>query len=709
MTHLNFRASTAATLAWAGLLAAGFDSSAFAQETGASDDAEIIVTGSYRFLDADTRGTTNLPMPIEEVPQSISLVSEDFIKAANLRTLGDIAAYTPGAIHGGNPSNNGTVIKLRGFTAGRAIDGITAISTFTSYEPDFAIFERLEIVEGPSSVVYGISSPGGLVNYVTKGAKANTPSYVSVKAGSWNAFRGEAQLAGPVDKNGDVRLIGIVAHDQADSFIDELSRKKSLVYGGIDADMTDTLSMFAHAGYEKYRRTSFDGIPVYANGEPADVPRSFFLGSRDIAVTSRTFYGTSNIRWSPNDDFELILKGNYEDARQSGAAGYAYNLQANGDASFQVNRRSAVRTVNYGIGASAIYKLDGLGLAGSFVSLAALYQDSDQKTTTNSPRGTGTINIFDTTENIRRAFNDRLANNPLFPFASFIRTKTLTLVGQSVFKPTDRLSLLLGASYSKPDATRNTNGAVQVYDVPGQVSARAGLTYEIFDNTNLYASYSESFSPQPRLMVDQNVLPPLAGEQYELGVKAKAFEGRLLLTGAVYQIVQQNFAAFDRNLNGIDYYRPVGEVKHRGFELKALGEIGDGFQINAGYAYLDAKVVKDTNVSAIGQRVLYLPENSFSAFLTYTVGQGALSGLTIGGGARYVDAVRTSYTGATIDIPAYTVVDASLTYDIGRWSLQLNVQNLFDEKYLINNYQTLVYGNMAGDPANVTANLRYRF
>lgn len=709
MRCLEHCRSSFAALTWASLLVGVSAGTAFAQEASTPEDEEIVVVGAYQFLDADTRGTTSLPLPIEEVPQSISLVTQDFLQAANLRTLGEIGAYTPGAIHAGNPANNGTVLRLRGFTAGRAIDGITAISTFTSYEPDFAIFERLEVVAGPSSVVYGISSPGGLVNYVTKGATAQTPSYVSLRGGSWDALRAEAQIAGALDQDDRLRVIAIAAHDTADSFIDEISHKKTLLYGGVDADLSDTISAFVHMGYERYRRTAFDGIPVYANGEPADVPRSFFLGSRDISIISKTFYATSNIRWSPSTDFELTLKGNYEDARQSGAAAYAYNLQPNGTASFQVNRRSDVRTVNYGIGASAIYKFDGLGLPDSFLSLGALYQDSDQKTTTNSPRGTGTLNIFDTTENIRQAFNDRLANNPLFPFASFIRTKTLTLAGQTVLKPLDSLSLLLGASYSKPDLERNVNGAIQIYDVPGQWSLRAGLTYEVVKDANVYVSYSESFSPQPRLMVDQNVLPPLEGKQYELGVKAKTFDGGLLLTGAVYQITQQNFSAFDRNLNGIDYYRPLGEVRHRGFELKALGEVGSGVQINAGYAYLDAKVIKDSNAAAIGQRVLYLPENTFSAFVTYTVERGPLAGFSIGGGARYVDSVRTSYTGATIDIQNYTVVDATLGYDLGDWALQLNIENLFDKKYFINNYQTLLYGNMVGKPMNATISLRYSF
>jgi len=114
---------------------------------------EVVVTAQYKFLNVDTSSTTNLPLPIEKVPQSISLVSGDFIKAASLKTLGEIAEYTPGAINAGNQEGFGSVIKLRGFGAGRAIDGLNFGASFSFYEPDYAIMDRLEVVKGPSGLL----------------------------------------------------------------------------------------------------------------------------------------------------------------------------------------------------------------------------------------------------------------------------------------------------------------------------------------------------------------------------------------------------------------------------------------------------------------------------------------------------------------------------------------------------------------------------
>src|SRR3984885_8504736 len=151
---------------------------------------EVVVTGQYEFLSVDTSGTTNLPLPIEKVPQSISLVGEDFIKAADLKTIGDIADYVPGLFNNGPNGGFSSMVTLRGFTPIRSIDGINiGAAGAPAWEPDYAIFDRVEVVKGPSSVVYGVSSAGGLINYVTKSATPQTTDYVTGEIGMWNSYR----------------------------------------------------------------------------------------------------------------------------------------------------------------------------------------------------------------------------------------------------------------------------------------------------------------------------------------------------------------------------------------------------------------------------------------------------------------------------------------------------------------------------------------
>jgi iron complex outermembrane receptor protein len=686
---------------------------AVAQSAPAADASselqEVVVTGRYEFLSADTKGATGLPLPIEQVPQSIGLVSADFIQAANLKTLGDIASYTPGAVNAGNPENNGTVINIRGFAAGRAIDGINAISTYNSYEPDFAVFDRLEVVEGPSSVVYGVSSAGGLVNYVTKSATNQTPSYLYAQGGSWNSYRLEGQLVHALDSN-RVRLIGLAAVDNGDSFTDGMYHRKFVIYGGVNVDFTNTLSGYLHAGYEWYKRPAFDGIPTYADGTPAPLPRSFFLGSPDIVLQTKTYYATGDLTWKPNEVLELGVKANLEDSGLTGGNSYGFGLDDAGNVSFAVSRFNGVqRTRNYGVGADSIIHFDSFGLKDSFLSLAALYQDSHQVTDTQYPSDNGLVNVFDGQAAVTTAFNNLYFNDSFpYEFPSVTDTKTFTLSAQSVTKFFDRLSVLLGVSYSKPKVDTTIFGFTQNYDFAGQTSYRAGLTYEILPRTNAYVSYSESFNPQPYLDVNNRVLPPVSGKQYEAGIKYRP-GGRLLLTGALYRIVQADLATYDQTVDGIDYYKALGEVTHKGFELKALGAITQEWQVNAGYAYLDPKITRDADPTAVGQTQLFLPKNTFSLYTTYALPASMLKGLTVGGGVRYVDSVKTAYDNSTKDIGSYTIADANIAYDSGPWLVSLIVSNVFDEKYFINNYQTLYYGNYPGAPRSFTLSVRRTF
>jgi iron complex outermembrane receptor protein len=668
-----------------------------------------VVTGRYEFLSADTQGATNLPLPIEKVPQTINLVSADFIQAANLKTLGDIASYTPGAVNAGNPENNGTVIDIRGFAAGRAIDGINAISTYNSFEPDYAIFDRLEIVEGPSSVVYGTGSPGGLVNYVTKSATSHTPSYLYAQGGSWSNYRLEGQVARALDSQDRVRIIGVAAIDNGDSFTNGLNHKKLVVYGGVNATFSDRLTGFIHAGYETYSRPSFDGIPTEADGSPAPLPRSFLIGSPDIKIDTKTYYAVGNLSWKPTEMLELNLKGNFEDAGLTGGNSYGFGLQDNGDLTFNVTKFIGVqRTRNYGIGASSILHFDSLGLKGSFLSLSALYQDSHQDTNVAYPADQGTVNVLDGQGAVNQAFNS-LYNGPLpYNYPSVIDTKVFTVSGQSVTRLADRLQVLLGVSYSKPKVDTKTFDVPQNFDFPGQTSYRAGLTYEFLPAANAYVSYSESFNPQSYLDIQQSVLPPASGKQIEAGVKYRA-GAHLLLSGAAYRIVESNVAAYDQSVNGVDYYAPLGEVTNKGFELKALGELTTNWQLNAGYAYLDPTITHNQDPTTVGQTQLFLPKNTYSLYSTYALHGGVLKGLSVGGGIRFVDSVKTAYDGSTKAIPSYMITDLNLAYSSGPWMAQLIVSNVFDEQYFINNYQTLYYGNYPGAPRGFAISVRRTF
>ena len=683
---------------------------------------EVVVTGRYEFLSADTSGATNLPLPIEKVPQSISLVSEDFIKAADLKTLGDIAQYTPGALNVGNQEGFGTIIKLRGFASLQAFDGLNVGTlSSTSYEPDYAIIDRLEIVKGPSSVMYGVSSAGGLVNFVTKSATPHTPSYLLGQYGAWDTWRVEGQAAGRLTPSGDLRGIAVVAREQGQSFMTDVSHQDTVLYTGLNWSGAGDVTAFLHGGFERHVRTAFDGVPTEADGSPAPLPRSFFIGSRDRELSTNLWHAESDVTWHVTDMLDLSLKGNIRHVFTHGTAPYSFGLDSQGNLGLAIQDfEGGLHANDYGIGASGIYHFDHWGLKNSFVSLSAMYQDD--LSSGNGGQGlfsgqyagpdptnpfVGQVNLAAGQQGVEAAFNSAGTTGADFPFAT--KLKTLSISAQSWLEIIDHVSLLAGASFSKPHVTSITAGVSQDFTAGSQMSYRGGLLYEFLPGTNAYLSYSQSFNPQTYIDTNGAVLPPIKGDQYEAGVKYRPVNDRLLLTAAVFQIKQKNQGEFDTQIDGLDRYRAVGELTHRGLELEGVGRIRRNWQLNVGYTYLDSKVTEDSDPTTIGKQEIFLPKQTASVFSTYTLDGGVLEGLSFGAGARYVGYEPTAYDGSTKDIPGYGLLDASAGYTRAGWTLQLNLHNLADRKYFINNYNTLFYGNAVGMPFNGTLTLRHDF
>ncbi|MCW6534853.1 TonB-dependent siderophore receptor [Sphingomonas lycopersici] len=671
----------------------------------ADTGGDIVVSG-YRYLSEDTSGTTGLPLPIEEVPQSISLVSQDFLKAADLKSLGEIAQYSPGALFAGNQEGFGSIVKLRGFTAGSAVDGLTVGSL--DFDPDYATIDRMEIVKGPSSVVYGAASPGGLINLVTKAARANTPSYVEALGGSWGRWRLEGQVAGALNSSGSIRAIGVAAHEEANSFMTDVRSRKTVLYGGVDADIASGLTGYIHAAYERYRRTAFDGIPTLPDGTPAPVDRSFFIGARDFVLTTTVKRVSAGLDWKVSSAWSVSLKTNFQDANTHGPAAYGFDLMPNGDFSYSIQNLLKNDKRDFSIGASSILKLDGVGMADSFLSASAIYHETSLTAVGSTPQidgsDTGTANIFDGVKAIEATIASAAFPGPIYNYGQ--RLKYLTLSGQAVLKVTPWATVLGGLSWSKPDNSTRLDSPWQDFSGNSKMSYRAALTVEPVTGVNLYGSYSESFQPQLRIDVAGRILQPLTGRQYELGAKYVSPDRRLLLTAALFDITQANQALFDEiGPDGTDRYRALGETRHRGLELEAIGRITGSWQVNAGFTLLDAKIRKDDDPTVIGKAETYLPRTTASLYTSYDFNFG----LFLGAGVRFVDAVKTSFDGSTRELPSYTLVDASAGYNLGKWRLQLNLKNIFDKHYYINNYQTLFYGNVVGEPRSFTLSLRRTF
>jgi len=217
------------------------------------------------------------------------------------------------------------------------------------------------------------------------------------------------------------------------------------------------------------------------------------------------------------------------------------------------------------------------------------------------------------------------------------------------------------------------------------------------------------------------------GAQDEAGLKYLTNGSKLLITTAAYKRHEKNSQAYQLSIDGIDYYTPIGQDSHKGFEVAALGKLGSSWQINAGYSYLQPKIISasSSQQALVGETETYVPEQTASAFLTHEFLNGVMRGFTLGAGFHYQGPVLESYRSALAreesagtpgvpvpplrDIGVYVVADASSSYTVDKWFIQLNGRNLFSKRYFINLYQTTFYGNETGPSAEFTLTIQRHF
>lgn len=676
----------------------------------------VTVTG-YRFLDEDTSGITSLPLPIEKVPQSISIVNNDFAKAADLKNMGDVAQYTTGGLWASFSPSYGYQFWLRGFSANFAIDGLTVGDQVV--DPDSATLQRYEIVKGPASVVFGSQSPGGVVNLVSKNAAPGTPSYLEVLGGSWGRLRIEGQAAGALNAQGTARGIAVAAYEDGGSFIDFVSLKKSVVYGDLDFDLAPDVKAYVRAGYQRIENTPFNGIPTYANGALVPVSRSFFLGCSACNNIGQAVHVDAGVAWQASDLWSFDLKTLYQHTTHGGQNAYPYTTVGNDGSIGALGGENFDdwHVEDYTLATSARRKLDDLGLVDSSISATLRYQHYQYYIFERGLGGaTGSLNLNQGDAATSAVFNSQTPN--CSPVSACTNTSDyyqqdqtmnyLTASSQAVIKIASPLTLVGGVAWSQPKIDLQVyNGASQSLDPGSQVNYRGALVYEPSEGLNLYVSYGESFQPNLRVDVSHAVLPPLQGKQYELGVKYLAAQ-RLLLSAALFDIKESNVPVFDQQVGIEALYRALA-VRHRGLELEATGFLTKDWQVRGGIALLEPEVTNDPEHAINnGETQPWLPKTTANLYTSYRAAQD----LTLSAGIRYSSDVKTydnTSPSPTLATPSYTVVDAAAEYVPERnWHLQVNLKNLFDKHYFVNSpiFQALWAGLYPGEPRSITVALR---
>ena len=679
-----------------------------------SNQLGTITEGSGSYTPGTIATATLMVLTPRQTPQSITVITRQHMDDFGLNSIDEVMRHTPGITVSTFDSER-TNYYARGFSVENfQYDGIPTLrnSAYSSGQTlsDMAIYDRVEILKGATGLLTGAGAPGATINLIRKKPTREFKASIDVGAGSWDNYRTQVDVSGPLTDSGNIRGRAVAAYQDKHSFMDRYERKTGVYFGTLEADLSDDTLLTLGFDYQNNdpHASGWSGSrPLFdRNGERIDVKRSYNNG----ANWSRWEQTTQSVFATLEHSFangwvgkgQLTHQVNSYDAPLGSVMSGPF--PATGLSSIYANKF----TGNTRTDAADAYFSGPFSLAGREHELvigasasSAHWQGKDYGNPTFLSANVIDFWNFDgkTTEpdwGAPTQYNDTTTRQT----AGYISAR---------FNLTDDLNLLLGTRLANYWLTGDYHTTET-----GRLVPYVGVTYDLNDNFTAYASYTDIFMPQTYNRDRNNkVLEPDEGKNYEVGIKGEFYGGRLNTSLAYFEVHESNRAEPDAEYNADPtnpsiLYASVGtKAKAKGFEAEMSGELAPGWQAQAGFTH---KVIRGSDDEKIST---WEPEDQLSLYTTYKF-KGPLDRLTIGGGARWqnrswqniYNRAKDQYQDFSQD--AYWLVDAMARYQVSEHlSTTLNVNNLFDKQYYTNIgfYNTAYYG----DPRNVMVNTRWDF
>ncbi|WP_425249217.1 TonB-dependent siderophore receptor [Bradyrhizobium brasilense] len=669
------------------------------------------VTG---YLASQSVTATKTDSPVLTTPQSISIVTQDQIQAQGAQNITEALRYTPGVtIESFGANAFFDEFKLRGFTAPRYLDGLrlpTDTTTFAVPRIETYGLERIEVLKGPSSGLYGQSDPGGLLNLVSK-RPTETPHYeIEGSFGSFDRFQGAFDIGGPADKDGRVlyRIVGLGrdSNSQTDFVQDnKLFIAPSFTWRPTYDTSFTVLSQYQkvdNKGYQQYVPGQVSFLPN-PNGH---IPYSRYLGEpgldgyhlEQFAVGyafehrfDNIFQFRQNLRYTQvsNDLASVRTEGMVTDRLVARSYNYVKANAANVALDNQLQADFATGPL--------VHKV----LAG--VDYFDLWANTDYRTTPIAP-----IDAYSPVYGTAVPSASSLA-----PF--ILRDDRQSQLG-AYLQDQIKLDRWMLTMSGRQDWVSSGFTSMAFYPPAGHYSrddsaqtGRIGLSYLFDIGLAPYVSYATSFTPNLGADSVGRSFRPTTGEGAEVGVKFKPNGSNFMVTAAAFDIRQQDVLTADP-LNPL-FNVQTDAVRVRGFELELKGNLTREFEITAGYTHLDPRVT--TSIAGYaGKYMMNTAQDQGAVWGKYTWYDGALAGLGLGLGVRYVGETYGDNFN-TFVIPSYALLDASVSYDFAYlrpdlkgWKAQVNVTNLTDHFYVASCLTGLPYCGL-GNGRTVLGTMKY--
>ncbi|WP_307418527.1 TonB-dependent siderophore receptor [Pseudomonas sp. W3I7] len=670
-----------------------------------------ITEGSGSYTPGTIATATRLVLSPRETPQSISVVTRQAMDDFSLKSIDDVMRHTPGITVAAYDSER-TSYFSRGFAIQNfQYDGIPILqdAQYSSGHTltDTVIYDRVEILKGATGLLTGAGGPGGTINMVRKKPTSEFKGYVNLGAGSWDNYRSEIDVSGPLTETGNVRGRAVAAYQDKHSFLDHYQRQTNVYYGILEFDLAPDTLLTVGGDYQ-------DSDP---QGSSWSGSASLFDSAGNRISTPRSF--NNGAKYSKWKQYTRTAFATLEHTFDNGWVGKAqYNHQINGykaplSALQSPNAETGkapllTRTYNgettsdtgdlYATGPFSLFGREHELVVGTSVSRSR-WLGSDYTNATNYDNSHDYFNWDGDAPKPDRGPRTKKNDELTRQSASYITGR---------FSLADDLHLILGTRVNNYEVS----GTSQVKDT-GKVVPYAGITYDLNDNFSAYASFTEIYLPQDDYR-DRNDKPlePDEGKNYEIGLKGEFFDGRLNSSLAYFEVHEKNRPIDDTDYipnshPGLDYASKGTEAKTKGYEAEISGELAPGWQLQAGYTH---KIIRDKQGEKLST---WEPEDQVNIYTSYKL-TGPLDKLTLGTGVRWQGTgwkLLNNYAKGTeenFSQDPLWIVDAMARYQVTEnVSATLNVNNIFDKKY----YTNIGFYNSAyyGDPRNVMLSTRWNF
>lgn len=677
-----------------------------------------------------------------DLPQAVSYATKELIADQGVMRVGEVVKNFSGV----NQNTFYDDIMIRGFRVNgqsntQLLNGLRTSTGFWK-QPLANYLERVEVLKGPASALFGNASPGGVLNRVTKKPLDEERNSLSFSTGSYNTLRALADFTGPLSQDKSLLYRLNIGYEDANSFRQLQFDKNIVIAPSVSFLPTDKTRVNFDLIYNSSKSRLDRGQSTFKD-DLYSTPVSLSLSSANDYLNEETYIITLALNHQFTDNFSFstsyIRTGYSEDLLEHRGAN-AYAVDGNGEdivdfIAMQVFQRKRKRFID-NLSTFLNYKAQ-TGNVSHNVILGYDYAQEElpagssqlQARGYRNAANNGSINTYNPDNSAAYLLDGNgnpVPNVPHYDLTNGIASQQLKDMSKYFYNAREfgpnfynsngvyiqdhvtwgKLKMLIGLRYDSYTDKLNYTTNEEKNVNQDALLPRIGLTYSITDHINLYGTYVEGYNPQSAANMDPNLggpFDPLTSNMIEFGGKSTWFNGKLDATFALYKIVQKNTLY---NVAGTDELEQIGEEESKGVEIDVNGRIYSNWSITASYAFNESGITKDADGNPTGVQKPNTPNHQGNLWTRYNIRNGIFKDFGIGAGTNFVTE-RVLQINSNQTIPGYSLVNAALYYQINKFSIQLNINNVINKTHWVGGYDYIRL--FPGTPRNYLLTVGYSF